>query len=205
MGYKEKLKLAKEALDSGSYDKDTIEYIFPELKESEDEKLRKCTISLLKIARDKGFYDIPKAVNNCITWLEKQGEKKPILDVEIPFGAKDSDLEEVTYDIPKGYHAEIEDNKVVIKKGEQKPAEWSEEDEKMLEYALDMIEWYSGKNENKSRLVSDWLKSHRPQSTWKPSDEQMEALEHFIVYHNGSTNYAKDLEELRLQLKKLKG
>ena len=39
--YKEKLRLAKEALDSGSYDKDTIEYIFPELKESEEDRIRK--------------------------------------------------------------------------------------------------------------------------------------------------------------------
>ena len=50
------------------------------------------------------------------------GEKirKPILDVEIPFSSRDSELEEDTYYIPKGYHAEIEDNKVVIKKDKQK-------------------------------------------------------------------------------------
>ncbi len=48
------------------------------------------------------------------------GIRKPILDIEIPFGAKDSELEEDTYYIPKGYHAEIEDNKVVIKKDKQK-------------------------------------------------------------------------------------
>ncbi len=53
----------------------------------------------------------------------KRNEQKPILDVELPFGAKDSELEEVSYSIPNGYHAEIEDNKVVIKKGEQKPAD----------------------------------------------------------------------------------
>lgn len=38
--------------------------------------------------------------------------------VEIPFGAKDSELQEVTYYIPNGYHAEINGNAVVIKKGE---------------------------------------------------------------------------------------
>lgn len=32
MDYEEKLRLAKEALESGSYDTETIEYIFPELK-----------------------------------------------------------------------------------------------------------------------------------------------------------------------------
>ena len=49
-------------------------------------------------------------------------EQKPNLNVEIPFGANDSELEDVTYYIPKGYHAEIEDNKVVIKKDKQKLA-----------------------------------------------------------------------------------
>lgn len=35
---------------------------------------------------------------------------------------KDSELQEVSYYIPEGFHAEIEGNKVIIKKGEQKPA-----------------------------------------------------------------------------------
>lgn len=69
MDYKEKLRLAKEALDSGSYDKETIEYIFPELKESEDEKIRKDIISLVKeTSVSKRFYDLKKM----LAWLEKQ-------------------------------------------------------------------------------------------------------------------------------------
>ena len=36
---------------------------------------------------------------------------------------------------------------------------WSEGDEKMFDYALDMVEWYGGKYEEKARDVSDWLKS----------------------------------------------
>lgn len=69
----------------------------------------------------------------------------------------------------------------------------------ILEAALEFYKEYTTTRECIGELS-------RPQSyfsLWKPSDEQMEALEHFIVYHNGSTNYAKDLEELRLQLKKL--
>ena len=51
------------------------EEIFPELKkENKDEELRKCTIALLKIGREKGFYDFPRAVNKCIDWLERQKE-----------------------------------------------------------------------------------------------------------------------------------
>lgn len=36
--------------------------------------------------------------------------------IEIPFGAFDSELQEVTYYIPKGFHAEIDGDKIVIKK-----------------------------------------------------------------------------------------
>ena len=59
-------------------------------------------------------------------------------EIEIPFGAKDSELQEVTYYIPQGFHAEIDDNKVVIKKGE-KPTAWSEKDEKLLKLSLENL------------------------------------------------------------------
>ena len=74
--YNDKLKLAKEALDSGSYDKETIEYIFPELKESEDERIKKNLITFFKgeygtnsNARFAGI-----KVKDVIAWLEKQSE-----------------------------------------------------------------------------------------------------------------------------------
>jgi len=53
--------------------------------------------------------------------IEKKGEQKPAFDIDIPFGAKDSELIEASYYIPEGFHAEIEGNNVVIKQGEQKP------------------------------------------------------------------------------------
>lgn len=74
MDYKEKLRLAKEALDSGSYDKETIEYIFPELKESEDEGIRKTLIEFVKEYGDKFYGQIAKM--SAIAWLEKQGLQK---------------------------------------------------------------------------------------------------------------------------------
>lgn len=73
MDYKEKLRLAKEALESGSYDKDTIEYIFPELRESEDEKIRK---AIIKLVRQSSEVLNKQNQNNMINWLEKQGKEK---------------------------------------------------------------------------------------------------------------------------------
>lgn len=70
-----RLKLAKQALESGSYDKETIEYIFPELKESEDERIREELMEFLVgkriISNDLEGINIDKT----LTWLEKQGEK----------------------------------------------------------------------------------------------------------------------------------
>lgn len=73
MDYQEKLRLAKEALDSGSYDKETIEYIFPELKESEDERIRKDLVGYFEVCDNMTFAH--HRVSDIITWLEKQGKK----------------------------------------------------------------------------------------------------------------------------------
>lgn len=79
---------------------------------------------------------------------------------EIPFGAKDSELQEATYYIPKGFHAEIDDDKVVIKKGE-KPAEWSEENEHRVKdtiYFLDTAKKHYASTVELDACI-DWLKS----------------------------------------------
>lgn len=70
LSYEEKLRLAKEALESGSYDKETIEYIFPELKESEDEKIRK---DIIRVFTGEIPYTSKEENEKYITWLEKQG------------------------------------------------------------------------------------------------------------------------------------
>ena len=88
--------------------------------------------------------------------FEKKKLKKIEDEIEIPFGTKNSELQEATYYIPKGFHAEIDDDKVVIKKGE-KPAAWSEEDEEMLKLCADEAEYYyTPKEENR---IYKWLKS----------------------------------------------
>lgn len=81
MDYEKKLALAKEALDSGSYDKETIEYIFPELQETNDERIRKVLIDMFK------GYNIQKVGDftdkEIIAWLEKQGDKDKFIEKEL--------------------------------------------------------------------------------------------------------------------------
>lgn len=135
MDYKEKYEQAleraqKELQTCGSTDCDAAKQIFrlfPELKEDEDELewlkqfiQEEAYILSMDIRDDEDSFRLKK-LQRSLEWLEKQGEKtinQP--DFEIPFGAKDSELIEESYYIPKGYHAEISKDKVTIKKGEQK-------------------------------------------------------------------------------------
>ena len=95
-------------------------------------------------------------------WSDKEKQLKEIEnEIEISFGAKDSELQEATDHITKGFLAEMDKDKVVIKKG-KKPA-WSEEDEKNLQGILDEIE--ADKSEapeydidTYNRFI-DWLKA----------------------------------------------
>lgn len=82
---------------------------------------------------------------------------------EISFGAKDSELQEATYYIPKGFHAEVDDDdKVVIKKGE-KPTTWSEDDEHRVKdtiYFLDTAKKHYASTVELDACI-DWLKSFK--------------------------------------------
>ena len=94
--YKEALERAREELGSGCFDRGTVEYIFPELKESKDERIRKALIKMVKVA-DKNpvhqlfdYGDIP--YSDMISWLEKQGEmseQKPADKSEPKFNVGD--------------------------------------------------------------------------------------------------------------------
>lgn len=74
--YNKALKRASELLEQmKEYDsiREDIEYVFPELKESEDEKIRKAIIRILK---GETRYISKENTDKCVAWLEKQGEPK---------------------------------------------------------------------------------------------------------------------------------
>ena len=265
------------------------EEMFPELAESEDEKIRKEIIIHFK-AEQIRIKDQNRYVS-WIAWLEKQGKKKsyssetmnekgdfdsgftrmiekeqkpnPVLDIEIPFGAKDSELQEASYYIPEGFYAEIEGNRIVIKRGKQtftdtdnkfirmretKPKDisefldrlttveqeflwehiakireldkeeqksWSEEDEKNINFLYELLtdlQVKSTENEikhgtnNRSEYyynIKKWLKSLKPHSQWKPTDEQISLLEE-LVEDNNQRHFYNILRTLYEQLKKLR-
>ena len=91
--------------------KEDLEHIFPELAESEDERIRKTLLDHFKQNRDEGDYDERwngLSYDSIITWLEKQGST-------------------------------ILSNSSNIGKDEQKP-DWSEEDERNWQGVIDEIQ-----------------------------------------------------------------
>lgn len=225
--YKEALRIAEEILRErckegtyGSFHRKDLEDIFPELKESEDERIRKELIDTIHHAAGNSGVHISEFLENkYIAWLEKQ---KPTTDIQ---NLTWEDIEKigdfinmVQYENPNGIGAKCLYTDVLErfldgKHTKQKPVEWSEEDEEMLSLIFTCIGDYYGRGlitKKQETAIKDWLKSLRPQNHWKPSDEQMKALKEAIDYSaaHGSPHWNdfifNVLRTLYNDLKKLK-
>ena len=159
MDYEKEYKYALERARKGM----PMDEVFPELKESEDERIRKAIESIIRMyGKTQGEwitgYDMDTLVvhlRDAFTYLEKQ---------------KDSKVVKFDHD------------------REQKPAEWSEEDELMISACIAFIQDEKFKGYERSYECIDWLKSLRPQPHWKPSEKEIEALSWAI-------NYLTDIEQ----------
>lgn len=158
MANEDKLQLAKEALASGTYDKETIEYIFPELRESEDEKIRKEIIQFLQLPHPQ--FVGKRNYEEWIAWLEKQDTKlqeyineernkkdfycegKEMSWNEMPLGVK-------KHDYPYYFKGDLDCYPFnTEKQGEQKPIEQDTETHDLWMY---IREW----NDKFGRLPND--------------------------------------------------
>lgn len=182
----ERAKMILCNLPEGSSSERDIETIFPELKASEDERIRKEMLEYFKDKKEKLHYlcfecgDVKyapfseaKQIDDFLAYLEKQKEQKLASNTS-------SCLNCAKWGKCKGGLTPCSGWK--LKTEEPKPAEWSEEDEKMRNNTILSLQSLidDGINDEFIKGVKDeitWLKSLRPQPHWKPSEEQMEALE----------------------------
>lgn len=140
--YKEALERARKGMP--------IDEVFPELKESGDERIRNLIYCLIRDRSDnrKLLEHNGVSVDDALSYLEKQKEQKTVnLNDDITLGLdralqiiKDAKGILVGYQTDDGVyecdHA-IQTLEGILKNGiEQQPAEWSEEDEKMLERCI---------------------------------------------------------------------
>lgn len=170
--YEKKLRLAKEALESGSYDIETIEYIFPELKENEDELtwltryIEEEAYSLSLDIRDDEDSIRLKKLQKAVAWLKKQGEKlqdkseierlrKAIDEEKADNSNKIKNTRPILSDF---FNAEYERGKTDT----LKCIKWSEEDMKRIQRISDFI-WKNRKGDTDDIYQQEqdvkWLKS----------------------------------------------
>lgn len=188
MDYKEEYQKALERAKKGL----PIDEVFPELKESEDERIRKEIHAYLFNTLHNTQQLTPRTneFERWIAYLERQKD--------IDCLACDQHL--------KGY---IAGRKVTEeeKQKEQVPAEWSDEDEKMLNGIIErgnseIPKGECGLTPNQVAWLETRFKSLRP--SWKPSEEQMKALLSKLPVVKGSGDKVQDiLESLYNDLKKL--
>lgn len=79
MNYEEKYKEALDLMKDCVPDENGLvhvhpEDIFPELRESEDEMVRKDVKRAISVALDYSYFD-KETANKCLAWLEKQAKK----------------------------------------------------------------------------------------------------------------------------------
>lgn len=253
--YDKALERAKALNADNLLSDDAIEEIFPKLKESEDEKIRKEIITYFKLkeeaAQKAEYFQSERGFSRWIAWLEKQKpvdiseiemkrhnegyirgvhdaydninqarsilnqlrkEKPKIEQKPTEWSKEDSkNLKEVVIAITmsEGHtldeKEQLEDwlkslkDRVGCEANCTTTKEWSEEDEKMLDFAITVITTSTATTFKKEDCV-DWLKSLRPQNlssverngkNWKPSERQMDALQTAIEesvgedYHDG--------------------
>ena len=203
--YNEALEQAKKELAAcGSMDCDAARLIFrlfPQLRESEDERIRKAVVSL--VYEMKGTYQSFAKVelDQMVAWLEKQKEPKglPLMDgnAELYFDEWNQQQQNPTK--RQCFEEGIRYAKRLQK--EQKPVEWedikdkvnvpycsseqewSEDDRFKLEDAITAIDIaiaaYKEEGNHPTLLeafkkAKSFLKSLRP--SWKPSEEQIRTL-----------------------------
>jgi hypothetical protein len=182
-------KIVERVYDNGTtvINRNDLEEMFPALKESEDERTWIINYLSNRILNSTIIAE-KENLKKAIAWVEKQGEQKTANRVEPKFKVGDTiqpkdrghepwkimqvDILDKKYRFKDGYviHFSQEDNYELVEQNA-----WSEEDKERYISCLQRLG--TGDPKQPETINSKWFKEHvYPQSTWKPSDEQMEAL-----------------------------
>ena len=166
-----------------------MEHVFPELAESEDEKIRKW---LIAIVNERCFPACSHCVDqeigkNAIAWLEKQGEQKPVEWSEedtLMLEAAISFVEHSSFEtIGKGKRNTVVWLRTLKDRYISQPKqEWSEEDKVMLQRAIYYTNYYQTNyaDTKEAEECMNWLKSLRPQPKQGWSKEDIEMIDWLI-------------------------
>ena len=164
-----------------------------ELAESEDEKIRK---ALVKYFQEGSSSSLSVDLSSAITWLEKQGEQKPvewsekyIADVFEKVG-----LAKVVRELANDELTDALQFAMIELAETNPPVEWNEEDNDMLNRCISLMSYNDAAKEE-----TDWLKFLKnrvlPQPKQEWSEEDEEIINNIGEYLNCYGNYIADKNE----------
>lgn len=182
--YKDLLDKAKKLHDENWDEcKVCLESLFPELAESEDERIRKKLIKYFQDLKGGWFGNISH--DDILAWLEKQGRDKEINNFEILPGLYKcirrmfdgtsegrllfevgniykclSKHDRAEFETSYGHSIYLVDpavRKHFIPFKKQEKLKWSEEDSLMIDSIIDTMKWLEGKGATNMKI--DWLRS----------------------------------------------
>ena len=172
--YDEALKRAKNTIEVNQTIPDIVECVeslFPELKESEDERIRKEIVSAINIYCSE-YHRGTKVRNDMLAWLEKQGGQKPaewseedkVILNNIIWGVHMKSIKPLDEMEDRSKYKKYEDflKSLPARFSLQPKSEWSEEDCIHLTNAIIAAEKEWGSESSTSK----WLKSLKSQKDW---------------------------------------
>ena len=159
-----------------------VQDFFPELKESDDEKIRKTITAVIGCYDSENSYFKEVSKKKCIAWLEKQGRiiKENLL---LPFKEYDKLMESINRQKKEGYEAGYKQG-LIDSKSDQKPAEWSKDDEDNLNSAIYYIRREPYRAYDVEPIV-EWLRvlKDRVQQEWSEEDEKAIGIIEIALRH----------------------
>lgn len=171
--------------------KEFVDYLIPELKESEDERIRKEIISALKFANVKGVYD------KHIAWLEKQRDKDKLIQELGEYKVKYTQ-EVLSQHLEKQSEQNL-DNSAKNCKDEQKPKEktkiYDSMDDLIADALIEEIEGSELDDRGKYNRIH-WIESHRQKHTWSEEDIKM-FVNIKACLRNANKDYSREVDWLK--------
>lgn len=214
MDYKDKVIALLNSQELSKEQKEKLEDIFPELKESEGERIRKALAAYFAKFKPNDMWDADFSFGDIVAWLEKQGDKSAwseedesmlnFVKVVLNKHKDDAffDKFKTTLNDCLTWFRNIK-SRVGCEVNCITTKEWSEEDEVKINRIVSCLENLNVADNDILLKDVDWLKSLRPCSQWKPSDEQMKLLREVQQAllgkdcHNRFVNFMYELKRLR--------
>lgn len=184
--------------------------IFSELRESEDERIKKYIISFIEL--NSGVNLSPDDAKRMLAWLEKPKTEKVYLRFKVGdvvcssngttlkiVGITDYCYNCTTTEGNKySFGFDIQDEFELV----EDKKEWSEEDEDMINSIIrELIHQYNEEIPQGTEDEIKWLKSLKDRYNWKPSEEELTAI--LVARNNVNSINADILRKLYNELKRL--